>query len=161
MYPLMVYHLSRFSSYYKKILSLRALEKHRGRIKPPATSSQGRGDYLTSSNRNETGTEKGRGAPSPSLDSLVIDIKRAVPLEGRLHPGLDRLVEYDKANGSEFKHTLQVYLENNCNAQKCGRLLYLHRNSLVYRIRRIQEIGGFDLSNPEECAFLRLSLLLS
>lgn len=94
------------------------------------------------------------------LDTLVTAIKRNVDTKGLLHPALDRLAEYDRENQADFLHTLQIYLDNDCNAQKCGRLLFLHRNSLVYRIRRIQEIGGCDLSDPKERAYLRLSFLL-
>lgn len=100
------------------------------------------------------------GEDEPSLEALVSEIKATVPLEGKLHPALNKLSAYDNLNQSDLLHTLKVYLDNNCNAQKCGRLLFLHRNSLVYRIRRIQEITGCNLSDPQECAFLRISLLL-
>lgn len=97
---------------------------------------------------------------SASLDALVSAVKGAVDTSGMLHPALKRLADYDRENQADFLHTLQIYLDNDCNAQKCGRLLFLHRNSLVYRIRRIQEVGHCDLSDPEERAFLRLSFLL-
>lgn len=98
--------------------------------------------------------------PAVGLGALVATIKESTDVSGMLHPGLDLLAEYDRENQADFLHTLQIYLDNDCNAQKCGRLLFLHRNSLVYRIRRIQEIGGCDLSDPQERAYLRLSLLL-
>ena len=91
---------------------------------------------------------------------MVAAIKDSTDVTGMLHPALDRLAAYDRENQADFLHTLEIYLENDCNAQKCGRLLFLHRNSLVYRIRRIQDIGGFDLSDPKERAYLRLSFLL-
>ena len=97
---------------------------------------------------------------SAALDALVADIKSNVNTEGALHPALQLLADYDRENQSDFLRTLEVYLENDSNAQKCGRLLFLHRNSLVYRIKRIQEIAGCDLSDPVERSYLRLSLLL-
>ncbi len=113
------------------------------------------------SNKGQTSaTDKGHAQSSAALNALVADIKSNVNLDGALHPALDKLEEYDEANQSDFLRTLAVYLENDCNAQKCGRLLFLHRNSLVYRIRRIQEITECDLSDPVERAYLRLSLLL-
>ena len=115
---------------------------------------------LTTQHEQAPVAEGARPAVTPSLSTLVAEIKQSVPLEGKLHPALDRLIAYDRANQSDLFHTLEVYLENNCNAQKCGRLLFLHRNSLVYRVRRIQEVGNCNLSDPEECSFLRLSLLL-
>ena len=95
-----------------------------------------------------------------ALEALVAEIKRNSNTRGMLHPAIARLAAYDAENQSDFLRTLEVYLNNDCNAQKCGRLLFLHRNSLVYRIRRIQEIAGCNLADPTERAYLRLSLLL-
>ena len=117
-------------------------------------------DALVAQDKQVTTTEEAHSSEAPSLSALVTEIKQSVPLEGKLHPALEKLAEYDRTNQSDLFHTLEVYLENNCNAQKCGRLLFLHRNSLVYRVRRIQEVGGCNLSDPAECSFLRLSLLL-
>ena len=83
-----------------------------------------------------------------------------VSVNGLLHPALDIIENYDQENQTDLLRTLKVYLENDCNAQKCGRLLFLHRNSLVYRVHRIQEISGCDLSDPIERSYLRISFLL-
>ena len=91
---------------------------------------------------------------------LTAQIVQSSDVAGLLHPALDALMAYDKSNKSNLFDTLDVYLLNDCNAQLCGRLLFLHRNSLVYRIHRIQEITDVDLSNAEERSYLRLSFLL-
>ena len=95
-----------------------------------------------------------------SLDALKTEILKGGSLNRYLHPALDIIENYDKENQTDLLHTLQVYLENDCNAQKCGRLLFLHRNSLVYRIRRIQEISSCDLSDINERSYLRVSFFL-
>lgn len=95
-----------------------------------------------------------------ALALLVRTIQSAVPCDRLLHPALDIIERYDRENQTDLLNTLEVYLENDCNAQKCGRLLFLHRNSLVYRIHRIQEISGCNLSDPEERSYLRISFLL-
>ena len=110
--------------------------------------------------RQTSATDNGQENSEAALNALVTEIKSNVNLEGALHPALAKLEQYDKENQSDFLRTLSVYLNNDCNAQKCGRLLFLHRNSLVYRIHRIEDITGCDLSDPTERAFLRLSLLL-
>lgn len=104
--------------------------------------------------------EDGHEVVAEALDTLVTRIKHGADYSDMLHPAIKRLVQHDRDNQTDFLHTLEVYLENDCNAQKCGRLLFLHRNSLVYRIHRIEEIAGCDLSDPTERAYLRLSLLL-
>ncbi|HAM16218.1 MAG TPA: hypothetical protein DCP91_10280 [Eggerthellaceae bacterium] len=95
-----------------------------------------------------------------ALDFLVDQLGGLMDTSGLLHPGIAMLERYDRHNRSDLLHTLKVYLDNDCNAQKCGRLLFLHRNSLVYRVRRIQEIANIDLSDPCERSYLRLSFLL-
>ena len=95
-----------------------------------------------------------------ALDTLVDAIRENCEVDSLLHPALDIIERYDRENQTDLLRTLKVYLENDCNAQKCGRLLFLHRNSLVYRVHRIQEISGCDLSNPTERSYLRVSFLL-
>ena len=96
-----------------------------------------------------------------ALDYLKHKILESVSVNGPLHPALDKLRSYDRSNQSDMLETLKVYLDNDRNAQRCANMLYLHRNSLQYRVRRIQEIAGIDLDDPNERAYLRLSLLLS
>lgn len=115
---------------------------------------------MVRSEEKKTSAGKGATDTPQRLATLITTIKRGVDLDGLLHPALEQLEEYDHANQSDLLNTLDVYLENDCNAQKCGRLLFLHRNSLVYRVRRIQEITGCDLSDPIERNYLRLSFIL-
>ena len=95
-----------------------------------------------------------------ALAYLVAEISSSVNTGSLLHPALDKLARYDELNQSSFLNTLKVYLEFDRNAQRCANALYLHRNSLQYRVRRIQEIAGIDLDDPVERAYLRLSFLI-
>ena len=54
-------------------------------------------------------------------------------------------------------HTLRVYLECERSYVKTAKQLYIHRNSLLYRIQRIQELTCLDFSDPST----RLHLLMS
>jgi DNA-binding PucR family transcriptional regulator len=53
-----------------------------------------------------------------------------------------------------------VYIENKCNIKLTAGSLFIHRNSLVYRLDRIAEICGVDLSNVNTLFLLRLSFLI-
>ena len=109
---------------------------------------------------NKTRENTSTNAKERTLESLVTRINETVDTLDLIHPAIEIIREYDAKSQSNLLHTLDVYLLNDCNAQHCGRLLFLHRNSLVYRIHRIQEIAGIDLSDPEERSYLRLSFLL-
>ncbi len=60
------------------------------------------------------------------------------------------LVELDRKRGSGLVKTLRVYLENGGNALKTARDLYVHRSTLNYRLKRLEEILQVDLSDPKE-----------
>lgn len=111
------------------------------------------------SNKKSLSDEE-RAENQQRFSELLDAIRQDVDLDDLLHPGLDKLAEYDRANKSDLLHTLCVYLDNDCNAQLCSRLLFLHRNSLVYRVRRIEEIADCNLSDPSVRAYLRLSIML-
>ena len=73
------------------------------------------------------------------------------------HSALEILRKYDRDHGTDFFETLRIYMYNERNQVKTAEQLYLHRNSLYYRINRILEITGLNLDNPET----RLHILLS
>jgi len=62
---------------------------------------------------------------------------------------LGALVRYDQEHGTELVHTLQVFFEHHGNASQTAKALYVHRNTLNYRLQRIAEIGDMDLGDPE------------
>lgn len=109
------------------------------------------------SSANEAGIVE---AKNNAFTFLTTKIKSTLNTESLLHPAIATLARYDQMNQSNLLETLQVYLENDRNAQHSANLLYLHRNSLQYRVHRIQDIAGIDLDDPEERAYLRLSFML-
>ncbi|WP_170006612.1 PucR family transcriptional regulator [Bacillus fonticola] len=46
-------------------------------------------------------------------------------------------------------HTMFVYVKHNANASATAKELYMHRNSLLYRIEKFQEITGLGLQSIE------------
>jgi purine catabolism regulator len=70
---------------------------------------------------------------------------------------LGSLLRYDAEKGSELIPTLDAYLRSN-NAVDVSRQLNLHRNSLLYRLRRIRAITGLDLDDAETRLSLHLAL---
>ncbi len=76
---------------------------------------------------------------------------------GALAPFVEQTLQAldgDTRNGELLLETLDAYFANNCNAFQAARQLHLHRNSMLYRLRRVGELLGQDLENPD----VRLSL---
>ena len=81
---------------------------------------------------------------------LVSTLYQTLPHHLVRHPAVDTLRAYDRENNTELAPTLRCYLENEQNTQKTAQKLYIHRNSLMYRMDRIKELVCIDLSDPEE-----------
>lgn len=74
-----------------------------------------------------------------------------------VHRVLGPLLDYDRAHGSELMVTLHAYLENQRSAQKAAAVLFTHRQTVIYRIRKISELTGLDLAETASVAQLWLA----
>ena len=55
--------------------------------------------------------------------------------------------------------TIDVFFDNNLNISETGRKLFLHRNTLVYRLEKIQKETGLDIRKFDDAMILRLALM--
>lgn len=61
--------------------------------------------------------------------------------------------------GEELMETLQSYFKHNLSTTKTAEALFIHRNTLQYRFKRIKEVTGCDIWNTDEMILLRLAVL--
>jgi DNA-binding PucR family transcriptional regulator len=61
-------------------------------------------------------------------------------------------------SGTKLLDTLDAYLAHGGNVSETAAALYLHRNTLSYRLRRITEISGLDLTDPAVCLRVQVAL---
>ncbi|TDC89244.1 PucR family transcriptional regulator [Actinomadura sp. 7K507] len=73
---------------------------------------------------------------------------------------LDPLHAYDETHGADLVHTLEAFLQNSGSWTRCAEQLHLHVNSVRYRIQRIQDLTGRDLSRLEDRVDFFLALRL-
>ena len=57
--------------------------------------------------------------------------------------------------------TAEVFLNNDLNSQDTARQLYIHRNTLNYRIEKILSITGLDIRNYNDAIVFKLIMLLN
>ncbi|MWA06177.1 PucR family transcriptional regulator [Actinomadura sp. LD22] len=74
---------------------------------------------------------------------------------------LDPLREYDEVHKADLIRTLETFLQNSGSWTKCAEQLHLHVNSVRYRIQRIQDLTGRDLTRLEDRVDFFLALRLS
>ncbi len=56
--------------------------------------------------------------------------------------------------------TLNKFFENNLNVSETSRQLFVHRNTLVYRIEKIQKTTGLDLRNFDDALTFKIALMV-
>ncbi len=61
-------------------------------------------------------------------------------------------------NPEELLHTLEAFFAHNGNLSQTAEALYIHRNTLVYRLERIAAITNIDLDKPENRLAIQLAL---
>ncbi|MBG9981120.1 PucR family transcriptional regulator [Facklamia lactis] len=64
-------------------------------------------------------------------------------------------------NQKELRTTLKVYLDNQCETTITANQLFVHRNTVKYRIEKCQEILGTDVHDPKASLNIRVALSLS
>ena len=74
-----------------------------------------------------------------------------------MHPALETLKEFDQQNSAQLYDTLKVYLFNERSINLSSAELFIHRNSLPYRLSKIEELTGVDLSDKKTRLYLMLS----
>ncbi|WP_250402601.1 PucR family transcriptional regulator [Streptomyces cellostaticus] len=84
------------------------------------------------------------------------DVRRA--FTARL---LDPLTEYDRRHRAELIPTLEAFLDCDGSWTRCATRLHLHVNTLRYRVGRIEQLTGRDLSRLEDKLDFFLALRMS
>jgi sugar diacid utilization regulator len=68
------------------------------------------------------------------------------------------IVRYDEQYRSDLLHTLDAYLDHNCNMNATAAAIYAHRHTVAYRLDRIRELTGLDPTHSEDRERLGLGL---
>ena len=56
--------------------------------------------------------------------------------------------------------TINKFFENNLNVSETSRQLFVHRNTLVYRIEKIQKSTGLDLRSFDDALTFKIALMV-
>ena len=91
------------------------------------------------------------------LSETLAGLRGGEQVSPRLGAVLSPLAQYDARTGSDLVHTLRTYVEHGGALAETGETLFLHRNSVLYRLHRIKELAGID---PHDRA-TRLTLLVA
>jgi purine catabolism regulator len=81
---------------------------------------------------------------------LLLGLQDTLSLEVFYDSVLGKLQEYDEQNSSDLVKSLACFLEANGHWGDAAEKLYVHRHTLRYRMRRVEEITGRDLDRSQD-----------
>ena len=68
------------------------------------------------------------------------------------------LIDYEEKREMDLIHTFIAYDNQNGNVSQAARVLNLHRQSLLYRLRKIESLTNLSLDNPDDVFLLSISI---
>ncbi len=71
---------------------------------------------------------------------------------------LGALIAHDEQTGAELEQTLRVFLECNRSWKTASEKLFIHRQTLIHRVKRIEQLTGRRLDRTDEVCDLWLSI---
>jgi hypothetical protein len=122
------------------------------------------GEAMETARRGMESARHGQGPVSimsvadiDSFDLLLAALPSSVRRSFRDHL-LGPVADYDARHGSELLRTLDVFLETCGSWQRTADELYVHVNTLRYRMQRIEELTGRRMSSMRDRTDLYLAL---
>lgn len=70
----------------------------------------------------------------------------------------DRIPDQDI--DEEMQVTIRLFFENNLNISETARQLYLHRNTLVYRLERFEKLVGLDIRRFDDAMTFQIAMMV-
>jgi purine catabolism regulator len=74
---------------------------------------------------------------------------------------LQRLIDYNQQTDKELVKTIEAFLDCNGNLTETSAKLFIHRNTLKYRLERIRDITQIDLDDAQNRLMLHLGLKMN
>lgn len=94
------------------------------------------------------------------LYTLISKIQDDKFLDEYVEKQIGSLIRADALNKGNLCETLESYLNHNCNVKETAQALYIHRNTMNYRMNKIKEILGEDFENLDNCLMLKLAFII-
>jgi sugar diacid utilization regulator len=92
------------------------------------------------------------------LHRLLFAVAQHSELFDFYRDAVGEVVAYDERSGAELMSTLEAFFASNGSPTETAQRLHLHRNTVLYRLRRIEEVGRLRLEDPGTRLNLHLCL---
>ena len=96
------------------------------------------------------------------IDALLLEMSDAVAARGdRLSGPIAKLESYDAQHNGRLMETLECWLNAFGDVAEAAGKAFVHTNTFRYRLKRVSEVSGLDLTDPDARfnAMLQLRLI--
>lgn len=108
--------------------------------------------------RDQMGIGKRTHFDDTQLSSLLLNLAVNDEVRQITLAVIAPLIEYDEGKGMDLIQTFSVFRNNSGNVSRTARELNLHRQSLLYRLRKIETLSGRSLANPDDLFLMEFAV---
>lgn len=108
--------------------------------------------------RKQKGIGKRYHFDNTRISRLILNLSKNEEVREIAMSTLSPLIEYDQKREMDLINTFIAYNENSGNVSQAARVLNLHRQSLLYRLRKIESLTNLSLTNPDDLFLLDFSI---
>ncbi|WP_163969451.1 PucR family transcriptional regulator [Oceanobacillus halotolerans] len=108
--------------------------------------------------RNQKGIGQRVDFDDTRLNRLLLHMANHSDIQDIILSTLEPLITYDQEREADLINTFMVYVNQNSNVSRAARILNLHRQSLLYRLRKIESLTNLSLVNPDDIFLLNFSI---
>lgn len=94
------------------------------------------------------------------LEAICSYMMEEIGFKGYYCEELERLKKEDCQKGTEFYGSLKQYLLSGNNVSMAAKKLFVHRNTMIYRLQKINELLKINLNEPDTARMLLISMIL-
>jgi sugar diacid utilization regulator len=94
------------------------------------------------------------------LLGLFVDSAQPEELSALARQVLGPVLERDTRSASALLQTLEAYLDAGCDARACAATLFVHVNTVKYRLRQVEELCGLSLRDPQDLLRVTMARLI-
>ena len=92
------------------------------------------------------------------VDRVLLNLFQNPEMKEIIMTTVEPLLEYNNQRNLDLIETISTYNHYQGNVSKTAKALFLHRQSLLYRLRKIEELTGLSLVDPDDLFLLDLSI---
>ena len=92
------------------------------------------------------------------LYAFLLSVQPPERLDSYYQQILGPLIQYDQVNGASLLDTLKCYFSVNRSAESASEALFVHRNTLKYRLQKIEDLLKRNLNDIEDITVISMCL---